>query len=291
MATDIAFALGVLALLSRRLPGGLKVLLLTLAVVDDIGAIVVIALFYGGSINLAALLVAVALVAAIAVLRGLRVDWPPIYITLAVGAWYATYRSGVHATIAGVALGLVTPARPLAAARTVRRWALDLSDEPSANEVRQMMVIARESVSPAEHLEVRLHPFTSFIVLPVFALANAGVVIHRDMLGTRDARAVAAGVAVGLVVGKVVGILAGSWAATRLGLAALPDGVAWRQIAGIAALGGIGFTVSLFISGLAFEAAQLEDAAKLAILLGSTLSAVIGTLVLRRAAEGSSPES
>ena len=126
----------------------------------------VLALFYGGSLDGGALLVAVALLAAIAMLRSLRVDWPPIYLALGVAVWYATYQSGVHATIAGVALGLLTPARALTPSDTVRRWAQDLSDEPNANEVSQMMVIARESVSPAEHLEVRLHPFTSFAVLP-----------------------------------------------------------------------------------------------------------------------------
>ena len=288
MATDIAFALGALALMSRRLPGSLKVLLLTLAIVDDIGAIIVIALFYGGTLDLTALAVAVGFVVAAAVLMRLRIDWPPLYLALAVAAWYATYRSGVHATIAGVAFGLLTPARALAPSQTVRRWALDLSDEPNAAEVQQMMVIARESVSPGEHLEVRLHAFTSFVVLPCFALANAGVEIHPDMLGTSSARAVAVGVALGLVVGKIVGIMAGSWVATRLRLAVLPEDVRWSHMAGIAALGGIGFTVSLFISNLAFDDAQLANAAKLAILVASTAAAVVGTIVLRRTGRSSS---
>ncbi len=289
MATDIAFALGVLALLSHRLPGSLKVLLLTLAIVDDIGAIVVIAVFYGGTLDLTALAVAIAFLVVAAVLIRARIDWPPLYLALGVAAWYATYRSGVHATIAGVAFGLLTPARALAPTETVRRWALDLSDEPNASEVQQMMVIARESVSPAEHLEVRLHPFTSYVVLPCFALANAGVVIHRDMLATSSARAVAAGVALGLVLGKVVGIRAGSWAATRLRLAVLPEGVTWSHMTGIAALGGIGFTVSLFIAGLAFDDPRLADAAKLAILVASTAAALVGAFVLRRASDQRPP--
>jgi NhaA family Na+:H+ antiporter len=289
MATDIAFALGVLALLSHRLPGSLKVLLLTLAIVDDIGAIVVIAVFYGGTLDLTALAVAIAFLVVAAVLIRARIDWPPLYLALGVAAWYATYRSGVHATIAGVAFGLLTPARALAPTETVRRWALDLSDEPNASEVQQMMVIARESVSPAEHLEVRLHPFTSYVVLPCFALANAGVVIHRDMLATSSARAVAAGVALGLVLGKVVGIMAGSWAATRLRLAVLPEGVTWSHMTGIAALGGIGFTVSLFIAGLAFDDPRLADAAKLAILVASTAAALVGAFVLRRASDQRPP--
>jgi NhaA family Na+:H+ antiporter len=281
MATDIAFALGVLALLSRRLPPALKLFLLTLAIVDDLGAIAVIALFYGGDIHLGALLAAGALLVAVAVLVRLRVDWPPLYGFLAVAVWYATYRSGVHATIAGVALGLLMPARALAPSETVRRWAQDLSEEPTAAELREMTVLARESVSTVEHLEARLHPFTSFVVLPCFALANAGVVIHRDLLGTADARAVAVGVAVGLVVGKTIGILTGTWLAVRLRLASLPSGVRWPHVAGLATLGGIGFTVSFFVAGLAFDDPALIDAARLAVLVASTASAVIGALVLR----------
>lgn len=283
MATDIAFALGILALVSRRLPSGLKVLLLTLAIVDDIGAIIVIALFYGGTLHAGAFVAAAGLLGVFAVLRHLRVDWPPIYLVLAASVWYAAYRSGVHPTIAGVAIGLLTPATPLAAADTAKRWALDLSDEPGADELRQMTVIARESVSPVEHLEVRLHPFTSFVVLPVFALANAGVALQHGMLATDGARAVAGGVAIGLVVGKIVGILAGSWAALRLRIAVMPAGVRWPHLAGIATLGGIGFTVSLFISALAFDDPRHVDAAKLAILASAVVSALVGAVVLARA--------
>jgi NhaA family Na+:H+ antiporter len=282
MATDIAFALGVLSLLSRRVPNALKVLLLTLAVVDDIGAIIVIALVYSGALDLGALAIAGGLMAAAWATARARVDWPPIYIALALAAWYATYRSGVHATIAGVAFGLITPAHALAPSETVRRWALDLSDEPDAAEVRQMMVIARESTSPAEHLQTRLHPFTSFVVLPLFALANAGVAIHRDMLAGGQSRAVAAGVTIGLVLGKFAGILGGAWLAVRLGLAVLPRDVRWRHVMGLAALGGIGFTVSLFITGLAFDDPQLVDAAKLGILVASIVSALAGTALLAR---------
>lgn len=282
IATDIAFALGVLALLSRRLPPGLKVFLLTLAIVDDIGAIAVIALVYGGSIDATALLAAIGLLVVVAVALRLRVDWPPLYLVLGFATWYATYRSGVHATIAGVALGLLTPARALAPSETVRRWAEDLSEEPTASELREMTVLARESVSPVEHFETRLHPFTSFVVLPLFALANAGLIIHRDMLGTADARAVAIGVGVGLVAGKTIGILSGTWLAVRLRVATLPAGVRWPHIAGVAVLGGIGFTVSFFVSGLAFDDAALTDAARLGILAASTTAALIGGLVLRK---------
>jgi Na+:H+ antiporter, NhaA family len=289
MATDIAFALGVLALLGSRVPASLKLLLLTLAIVDDVGAIVVIAVFYSGSLDLAALLAAgVGLVAAVG-LRRLRVDWSPIYVALAVATWYATYRSGVHATIAGVAVALTTPTHRLAPAETARRWAQDLSDEPSANEVHQMTIVARESVSPAEHLEELLHPTTSFVVLPVFALANAGVELRSGMLAGPGSTRVAVAVVVALVVGKLVGILAGAWLGVRLRLASLPADTRWAHLVGVAALGGIGFTVSLFITGLAFEQADLAAAAKLAVLVASVTSSVIGAGVLLAARPSPDP--
>jgi NhaA family Na+:H+ antiporter len=280
MATDIAFALGVLALLGSRVPSSLKLFLLTLAIVDDVGAIVVIAVFYSGTIDTAAVLAAGIGIVASVVLRRLRVDWSPIYVALAVAVWYATYRSGVHATIAGVALALTTPTHRLAPAETARRWAQDLSDEPTAGEVHQMTIIARESVSPAEHLEELLHPATSFVVLPVFALANAGVEVRSGMLSGPGTTRVAVAVVVGLLVGKLLGILAGAWLGTRLQLAVLPPETRWAHLAGAAALGGIGFTVSLFITGLAFEQADLADAAKLAVLVASIVASVIGAGVL-----------
>ncbi|MGI8528807.1 MAG: Na+/H+ antiporter NhaA [Geodermatophilaceae bacterium] len=280
MATDIAFALGVLALLGSRVPSSLKLFLLTLAIVDDVGAIVVIAVFYSGTIDAAALLAAGIGLAASLVLRRLRVDWSPVYVALAVATWYATYRSGVHATIAGVALALTTPTHRLAPADIARRWAQDLSDEPTASEVHQMTIIARQSVSPAEHLEELLHPATSFVVLPVFALANAGVELRSDMLSGPGTIRVALGVVIGLVAGKLLGILAGAWLGTRLRLAVLPADTRWVHIAGAAALGGIGFTVSLFIAGLAFADPALADAAKLAILAASVAAAVVGAGIL-----------
>ncbi len=280
MATDIAFALGVLALLGSRVPSPLKLFLLTLAIVDDVGAIVVIAVFYSGAIDPAALAAAAVGLAACVGLRRLRVDWPPIYVGLAIVTWYATYRSGVHATIAGVALALTTPTHRLAPAGTARRWAQDLSDAPSAREAHQVTIIARESVSPAEHLEELLHPATSFVVLPVFALANAGVWLRSDMLAGPGSTRVVAAVLVGLVVGKLGGILGGAWLGTRLRLAVLPTDTRWSHVAGAAALGGIGFTVSLFITGLAFPDSALADAAKLAILAASLISAIVGAAIL-----------
>ena len=289
MATDIAFALGVLALLGPRVPAALKLFLLTLAVVDDIGAIAVIAGFYSDTVDAAALLAAAAGVALTLVLRRLHIDWPPVYVLLGVATWYATYHSGVHATIAGVALALTTPAEPLAPTDTARRWAEDLSDEPTAAEMHQMTIIARESVSPAEHLEELLHPVTSFVVLPLFALANAGVELRSGVLADESASTVAIAVAVGLVVGKLVGIVAGAWLAARSGIAVLPATLRWRHIVGAAALGGIGFTVSLFVATLAFDDQGLVDAAKLAILGASLVAAATGALLLLTAERTPSP--
>jgi NhaA family Na+:H+ antiporter len=240
----------------------------------------VIAVFYGGGIHAGALAGAAACVVLAALFHRARVDWPPLYVALGVAAWYATYRSGVHATNAGVAFALITPAHALVPTEPVRRWASDLSDNPSATQLRQMMVIARQSVSPAEHIEARLHPFTSFVILPCFALANAGIELRHGMFDEGHAATVAIAVAVGLVLGKFLGILAASWLAVRARIATLPADVGWSHIAGIAALGGIGFTVSLFITGLAFGETPVADAAKLAILAASMVSAALGMVLL-----------
>jgi NhaA family Na+:H+ antiporter len=285
MATDIAFALGVVALLGRRVPSSLKLFLLTLAIVDDIGAILVIAVVYTSSLDLVALAGAgVALVGVVA-LRRAEVTWVPIYVAVGACVWLATLVSGVHATIAGVVLGLLTPASPLTPAVVAREWAEDLADEPSPGELVGMTRLAKESVSVAERLAHQLHPFTSFVVVPLFALANAGVVLSGDAFSAPATGAVAGGVILGLVVGKVVGISAFSWLAVRLGWGTLPAGVAWGQLVGVATVAGIGFTVSLFIAGLAFDDPALVAAAKVGILAASALAALAGSLILARLAK------
>ncbi len=284
MATDIAFALGVVAVLGRRVPSSLKLFLLTLAIVDDIGAIAVIAVAYSSHLDRTALAVAGAGVVTVLVLRRAEVTWVPIYVAVGVGVWLATLASGVHATIAGVVMGLLTPASPLAPAALAREWAGDLADEPSPGELAGMARLAKASVSVAERLAHQLHPFTSFVVIPIFALANAGVTLSADALAPVGAGAVALGVVVGLVVGKVAGIAAFSWLSVRLGLSRLPEGVGWGQLVGIASLAGIGFTVSLFIAGLAFEDPALVAAAKTGILAASATAAVLGAVVVARSA-------
>jgi NhaA family Na+:H+ antiporter len=283
VATDIAFAIGVLALLGPRVPVALKLFLLTLAIVDDIGAIAVIAVFYSRELELGFLAAAAGLVAVMVGLRRAGVMWSPPYAALAGGVWLATQASGVHATIAGVVLGLLTPARAPTPGDVAREWAADLGDEPTPGELDAMTRLARTSVSPAERLEHMLHPWTSFLVVPVFALANAGVVIDAGAFDAPGTWTVTAGVVLGLVVGKVVGITAAAWLAVRAGVGRLPHGATWPMLVGTGLVAGIGFTVSLFISELAFEPGALQDAAKIGVLGASTVAAVLGAAVLVRA--------
>ena len=291
MATDIAFALGVVALLGSRVPGPLKLFLLTLAIVDDIGAIVVIAAVYSEGVAWTALAAAGALLVVLAGLRRARVRSLAPFVVVGIGVWVAVFESGVHATIAGVVLGLLAPARPLTAEGVVREWALDLSDEPSREDLRVMTEVAKGSRSVAERLEHQLHPWASFFIVPVFALANAGVRLDADAVAGAGAARVAVGTALGLALGKLVGISGSAWLAVRLGLGQLPRGVGWTQLVGVAAVAGIGFTVSLFVAGLAFEAPVLQEAAKLGVLAGSLVASALGASLLWAAGgRGSSGE-
>ena len=282
MATDIAFAVGVLALLGDRIPSGLKVFLLSLAIVDDIGAIVVIAVFYSGGIELGWLMAAGTGLLAIVGLRRLRVLWVPAYVVVGTVVWFATLRSGVHATIAGVALGLLTPARATdpGGFDDVIDNASTLSVEPDAESLRAVTKQGQETVSVAERLEHLLHPWTSFIVIPLFALANAGLVLSVDATRAGLTSSVTLGIVVGLVAGKIIGIAGMSWLAIRWNLGEAPVGVERRHLVGAAAVAGIGFTVSLFITGLAFDDPALVDAARLGVLSGSIVAGLIGALIL-----------
>ena len=282
MATDIAFAVGVLALLGSRVPSGLKVFLLSLAIVDDIGAILVIAVFYSHGFQLGWLIGALVLLAGIVVLRRLKVTWTPLYVLVGAGVWFATFESGIHATIAGVALGLLTPARPAdpRGYKDVYRETGLLEEQPDAQSLRAVSLQATEVVSVAERLEYLLHPWTSYAVIPLFALANAGVRLSLDTLGDAMSSPVALGIAAGLVLGKIVGISSAAWIAVKLNLGRLPAGVSWRVILGGSAVAGIGFTVSLFIAGLAFTESQLVDEAKIGVLVASVVAGTLGALLL-----------
>lgn len=289
VATDIAFALGVVALLGRAVPQTLKVFLLALAIVDDIGAILVIAVFYTSSMSLGWLLTAAALVAVIVLMRWIRIWYVPAYVVVGMALWLATYKSGVHATVAGVVLGILAPARPLLSRLQVERLTgagaagPAEATEDNGIEPGEMAFLVRETVPVTDRLREMLHPWTSYAVLPLFALANAGVTFSRDMLGAAVSSPVALGVSAGLVVGKPVGVLGGVWLATRLGLARLPAKVSWPQLAGVATIAGIGFTMSLFIAGLAFTAGDRFEQAQLGIYVASILAAGIGVWILRAA--------
>ena len=282
MATDVAFALGVLALLGSRVPGELKVLLLALAIVDDIGAIVVIAAFYSDGIDWQWFAAAVAGLALIAVLKQARIRYLPVYAVLGAGIWLATFESGVHATIAGVALGLLTPARPFLPQVDADRIADQLSTDEhvTPTEVRSISFKLRESIPTTERLQDHLHPWTSYLIVPVFALANAGVSLSRDTLGDAATSPVTLGVVAGLVIGKLIGVTAAISLAVRLGIGRLPDGITNRHILGMAAIAGIGFTVSIFVAGLAFTDPRLADEAKIGVLAASAVAAAVGAAVL-----------
>lgn len=276
MATDIAFAVGILALLGRRVPAGLKIFLLALAIADDIGAILIIAIFYSGALEALALLAAALGVLFILMMHRLGVRSVAAYWMVGVGIWLAMYQSGIHPTVAGVVLGLVTPSRAWIARQSLVDLMLDAIDRLDGQVDRPAVVgaltrTARETISPLERLEASLHGWVAFAIMPIFALANAGVQLQPAAAGNRVAWAVAAG----LALGKPLGIFACAWLAVRCGIAQLPSGASWRSLFGVGCLGGIGFTMSLFIASLALEGTLL-DAAKIGTLVGSTISAVVG---------------
>jgi len=252
MATDIAFAVGVLTLAGARVPLSLKVFLLALAIVDDLGAIAVIALFYTDDLALPWLAAAIALFAMTYVLARLGVRHIFIFAAIGLVAWLAVYESGIHATIAGVMMGLLIP---------------------SGDSGGEASVLMR--------LEHVLHPWTSFVIVPIFALANAGIVLDGGIVRDAASSPVSLGVALGLMLGKPIGIVLFAFAAVKLGVASLPDGVRWPQVAAVGMVAGIGFTVSLFIAPLAFSDTGLVDEAKLGVLAGSMLIGIAGLVALR----------
>ena len=297
MATDIAFALGVLALLGQRAPAGLKVFLTALAIVDDIVAVLVIAFFYTSDISWGALGVGVAFLAALIVANLLGVGKTLVYAVLGIGLWLCFLLSGVHATIAGVLLALTVPAssfmNPTAFLERVR-YILDRFEKAGekgenvlTNEERQAALHALNHAAyklepPLHELEHALHPWVVFAIMPLFALANAGVPLGGAILETLTSP-VALGIVVGLVVGKQLGITLFAWLAVRSGISELPGDINWRHVYGAGWLAGIGFTMSLFITDLAFSEGSLVDAAKLGILVASVIAGVVGWTILRGA--------
>jgi NhaA family Na+:H+ antiporter len=257
MATDIAFALGVLALLGSRVPVSLKVFLTALAIVDDLGAVIVIALFYTSELSANHLLAAAAVLAVLAALNRFGVRRLTPYLLAGLVLWFLVLKSGIHATLAGVLLALAIPLKSAT------------QHEPDDH-------------APLLRLEHGLHPWVAFLIVPVFGFANAGVSLEGISL-EKLAGPVPLGVAAGLVIGKQIGVFGFSWLAIRVGLAKLPLHATWAQVYGVAALCGIGFTRSLFIGALAFAGAPvLADETKIGVLLGSVISAVVGALILGR---------
>lgn len=288
MATDIAFVVGVMALFGDRVPFGLKIFLLSLAIADDMGAVLVIAVAYTPDLNLLMLGLAGAGLTLTVGLNWLGVRPVPVYAAVGAATWLATYKSGVHPTVAGVLLGLLTPWKPWIGRDQLRAVLADFNrragDDPELAgydpaDIGRIRFAATEAVAPLQRLEALLHPWVAFAIMPVFALANAGVAVALGGL----AHPVPLAVALALFAGKLTGILGFSYVAVKLGLAALPTGTTWRMMTAAAILGGIGFTMSIFVAGLAFEGhAELLGEAKAGILLGSLTSALAGGLLLWR---------
>jgi NhaA family Na+:H+ antiporter len=292
MATDIAFALGVVALLGKRVPLALKVFVTAVAIVDDLGAVLVIAIFYSTKLSLPMLgYAAIVLVALVALnLGGVRRSWP--YALLGIALWVAFLKSGVHATIAGVLLAMTIPARRVIDAPAflervkglLEHFATHLEPgrrEPTAEQqhaVHSIEKAAEQVETPLARLEHSLHPWVAFFVMPVFALANAGVPIEKEL--SMFTSPVTLGIVLGLFAGKQVGVMAFAWLAVKVGVADLPSGARWRHIWGLSLLAGIGFTMSLFVASLAFGEGELLAMAKIGVLVGSLISGVAGALVL-----------
>lgn len=283
MATDIAFVVGCMALLGPKVPHSLRIMLLSLAIVDDIGAILVIAIGYTDSINLIALALGVVGIAVVVMLARLGVRNIGVFTILGVLVWFAVHESGIHATIAGVVLGLLTPAERWVSRGLVGRIfdkagrVLDGEELSASSEyhlLRHMETASREAISPLERLETKLHSWVGFVIMPVFALANACVPIQVSYVTEPVALAIMAG----LLLGKPLGIVGASFLAVKMGLARIPEGVTWAMIIAGGFLAGIGFTMAMFIAGLALKGdlASHLDPAKIGILCGSVLAAAVG---------------
>ncbi len=285
MATDIAFVFGCIAILGSRIPHGLRIMLLTLAIADDIGAILVIALGYSSGLNTNALFLGLLGIGVVYIFTKIGIHSIPIYAALGVLIWFAFHESGVHATIAGVIMGLLTPTSTYVSkglfGKVLERTSQvfegdDWDNVPDrAAKVRRFQWVSRMTIPPVEYLQSQLHPWVSFFIMPVFALANAGVALEMAAF----TKPISIAVTAGLLIGKPFGIVLASWLTVRLGLGRLPEGVNWSMLFGGGLLAGIGFTMALFIAELALSGTMLTTA-KAGILMGSALSAILGILWL-----------
>lgn len=276
MATDIAIVVGVVALLGNRVPSWLRLFLLALAIVDDIGAILVIAVFYSEGVSFGWLAIAIGAVAVAAAIRN-SVGWVPLYVILGGICWLGLHEAHVHPTLAGVAFGMLAPVIPRRNDEYIDADDLSrLRISPIAHRVSRQV---RESVSVVEWLEHKLHPYSAFLIVPLFALANAGIKVPASEIDDALTNSVTWGVFLGLVVGKTIGISLATFLAVVLKIGRLPEGVTARYVIGAGALGGIGFTVSLFVTELAFGEEAVGTDARLGVLMGSIVAAIIGTAI------------
>ncbi len=292
MATDIAFALGILALLGSRVPLGLKVFVTATAIIDDLIAVLVIAFFYSGGINLTALAIGFGILGVLVIANMVGVRSLAVYLGLGILVWFAFLESGVHATIAGVLVALTIPSRSRidstrfwnrisALLERVEKRDPDFKDDVENAALIELEHAAEQVQAPLQRLEHALHGISAFIIMPIFAFANAGVVVSLGKL-SGNLLPVSIGIVVALVVGKPIGILSAAWLMQRAQIASLPKEVTWSQMIGAACLGGIGFTMSLFIASLAFTDSATIDAAKIGILVASVLAGVLGYVLIRR---------
>ena len=298
-ATDIAFAVGILSMLGDRVPVSLKVFLTALAIADDLGAIIVIALFYGGTIEWGCLAVALAIMAALYLMNRMGETRMMCYLIPAIVVWSLFYYSGIHSTISGVAMAMLIPMKPryskeyymhkirsyTEGLREAEALGGDFPNEEQRCYLRLMSSMTNDSVGLSYRLEHSLSPWVTFVIMPVFALANAGVAIgsveNLDIFRySADAGSVGMGIFFGLLIGKPLGIFTASWIAVKSKLAVMPEGATWRMLLAVACLGGIGFTMSLFVDSLAFTDAELIDRGKIAILMGSMAAALLGSVLI-----------
>lgn len=297
MATDIAFALGVLSLLGKRVPLSLKVFLTAVAIVDDLGAVLVIAIFYTSELVWASLLVAAILFVVLIIMNRLGVRSSLVYGILGIALWMAFLKSGVHATIAGVLLAMTIPVRTRINTEEFisnaeyflgefRKYGIPgesvLTNKNQHAALQAIKIAAEHTQSPLQRLEHTLHPFVSYLIMPVFALANAGVALKGNVLVTLT-QPVTLGILVGLILGKQIGVFFASYLALKLKWADMPSGMSWKRLYGLAWLAGIGFTMSLFIANLAFTDEDLIYDAKVGILLASLIAGTVGAFILSKA--------
>ena len=287
MATDIALAMGVLTVLGSRIAPSAKIFLLALAIADDLGAIAVIAIVYSHGLRPTYLLGVAGCIASVLVLRRALPGFTIGFVALGLIMWWCTYEAGIHATIAGVIMALLTPIAPLVAPGS--RPTETLADVTDLGMVRGLVARARSSISRVEWLEHGLHPWTSLLIVPIFALANAGITLDRTVISGIGSSKVVWGIILGLVVGKPLGISAAVWLGRTFGLT-LPDGLTMADVATLGAIAGIGFTVSIFVADLAITNTAISDEAQLAVLIASVVAAAIGaTLATIRASKRTAP--